>query len=202
MEATTLRRTIDESHVVHTFVAVHRVKRITQDQLSDIFSISPNYLPFIVERTNQFLEKMSHLITMAKLQVECDDPKFAKTHPDAVHAVEEYFINEDMDTNTFTKDMVDASILFYTIGKFCIGTEEFFKEIEGPKGKTREEILEHILLTVDEDIQEYAEDETTSNRYALRYFTKLLEKKKGILPKGVTNEDVLAYIKGYIYKED
>jgi hypothetical protein len=29
-----------------------------------------------------------------------------------------------------------------------------------------------------------------------------LEKKKGILPKGVTNEDVLAYIKGYIYKED
>ena len=202
MESTKLRRTIDESQVVHTFVAVHRVKRMTQDQLADIFSISPNYLPFIVERTNQFLAKMSHLIAMAKLQVECDDPKFAKTHPDDVHAVGEYFINEDLDTNTFTKDMVDASILFYTIGRFCIGTEEFFKEIEGPKGRTKEEILENILLTLEADIQKYAEDETPSNRYALRYFTKLLEKKKGILPKGVSTEDIMMYIKGYIYKED
>ena len=130
MEPTKLRRTIDENQVVRTFIAVHKVKKITQEQLSDIFSINPNYLPFIVERTNQFLEKMSHLIAMAKLQVECDDPKFAKTHPDDVHAVGEYFMNEELDTNTFTKDIVDASILFYTIGKFCIGTEAFFKEIQ------------------------------------------------------------------------
>jgi len=62
--------------------------------------------------------------------------------------------------------------------------------------------MRNILLTIDEDIQEYVENETTTNRYAMRYFTKLLEKKKGILPNGVNNDDIMRYIKGYIYKED
>lgn len=94
MEPITLRKQIDESTVVHTLVEVHKIRKISKEQLNDILSVQPNYLPPVVKRANEFLEKLAHLTKMYKLQDVCSDYAYAKKHPDHVQAVEEYFKKE------------------------------------------------------------------------------------------------------------
>ena len=197
-----LKHQIDESTVVHTLVDVHKIRKISQQQMSDILSTSPNYLPPVVEKANAFLEKMSHLITMSKLQIECDDPKYAAAHPEEAKAVKKYFKKDALNADQFSYDMVTLGCMFDAIGKFCISTEKFFKEIAVVEGETREELIENILPTIEQEMDEYVQDEPIVSRYALRFFRKLLAKQETCLPDGVTGEEILMYIKGNIYNED
>jgi len=95
MEDIKLKHQLDENTVVKTLFDVHRLRRLSQDQLSDILSVQPNHLPPVVERTNEFLEKMAHLVTMYKLQDKCEDEKYTNAHPEEAKVVDEYFAKDD-----------------------------------------------------------------------------------------------------------
>lgn len=197
-----LKKEIDEKELVDTLLLVNKVKKINQDQISDILSVRPNYLPPVIERVNSFLEKLSHVLTMLELQTKCDNETYANNNPEDMNILEEYFLRDSYNLNKHIEDMVDISCMFNAIGKFCMSTEKFFKEINGNPGDTQEEILANVLMTLDADMDEYIVDEPTINRYGHLFFKSLLAKNKQILPKGISAEDVFLYIKDNIYNED
>jgi hypothetical protein len=202
MKEIKLRYQLDEDTVVKTLFDVHRIRKLSQEQIEDILSITPNNLPPLVERANKFLQKMAHLITISKLQVECEDEKYVKKHPEESQAVQEYFKKDKIHTDRFDNDIVDLGTTYEAIGKFCISTHKFFKEIAGTPGDNRSELLKNILNNLDEELQEREEDELKANRYAHRFFKKLLEKKGNILPSGVTVDDIQRYMETYIYDDE
>lgn len=202
MKPIELKKRVDESTVVSTFIEVNKIRKISQQQLSDILNIRPNYVAMITERVNYFLQKMSYLITMSKLQVSCEDPKFVKQHPDEYRAMEEYFAKDKLHSDKFWEDIVDLWCVYDSIGKFCISTKHFLKEIAGTPGETKEELIQNIIENWDNESAEYEKDKVSTARYAHRFFKKLLEKKTWLLPTGVTEWDILMYIKGHIYDDE
>lgn len=96
MEQLQLKKEVNESMLIHTLIAVNKVRKISTKQLYDIFSTKPNHLPPVVERVNIFLQKLAHIARMYKLQDACSDEKYAKKHPEEVAAVEEYYAKDDL----------------------------------------------------------------------------------------------------------
>lgn len=101
METSKLRKQIDENTIVKTLVEVHNIRKISQAQMMDIFTLEPNRIAPIAERVHIFLEKISYLITMSKLQVQCEDKKFVDKHPQEYQAMQAYFADDGMNSNQF-----------------------------------------------------------------------------------------------------
>lgn len=202
MKSLKLKKEIDESTVVKVLVDVNKVRKISQQQLNDILSVTPNYLPTIVEKTNQFLEKMAHLVKMYKLQEKCENMKYAKKHPEEVDAVEKYFKKDEMRLDRCWEDIVELWCMYAAIGKFCISTKKFFKEIAGTQWENKNEMFQNILQNLDQELKEHEEDVLDVNRYAHRFFRTLLKKNKWFLPHGITADDMAGYIKMYVYDDE
>lgn len=202
MKPLQLRKEVDENVLVHTLVAVHRVRKISVDQLHDILSIKPNHLPSVLERVNLFLKKLAHLVKMYKLQDACNNEKYAKQHPEKVEEVEKYFAKDELFSDKCGEDVVSLGCMYEAIGKFCMSTEKFTKEIKWTPGDTRSEVLRNIIDTIDDDMEERERDSLDVNRYAFWFFNKLLDTQKWLLPKWVSVSDMKAYIKMYVYDDE
>jgi hypothetical protein len=130
MEPLQLKKEVDESILVHTLVAVHRVRKISTQQLYDILSTKPNHLSPVVERVNLFLKKLAHLVKMYKLQDACNNLNYAEKHPEEAEAVDKYFAKDEMYSDKCGEDVVALGCIYEAIGKFCMSTEKFTKEIK------------------------------------------------------------------------
>lgn len=201
MEPIKLKQQLNESDVMRILVAVNKVKKISQDQMRDVFAASPNYLPPVVARVNLFLQKMAYVIKMHKLQTGCESPRFVASHPEDYQAMQSYFFKEGAKDKSWD-DIVELNCLYDAIGRFCISTDKFFKSITGTPGETNEEIIQNLLATIDQEMADYLEDLVATNRYALRFFRKLLEKNATYLPEGIDADEVLRYIKIFIYDDE
>ncbi len=202
MESLKLKKQLDERNIVDTMIAVNDIRKINNQQMMDVFSVTPNHLTPIVERANEFLQKVAHIAKMHKLQDACEDIDYIKKHPKDVDIVNKYFEKDRLQTDKFWDEIVAAGCLYRTIGKFCISTEKFLWETQGVPWNNRNEILRNIIDGLEDELKEREEDELDVNRYAYRFFKKLLDKNPNIFPNGVTVYDIQRYIKMYIYDDE
>jgi hypothetical protein len=116
---------LTESMVIDILIEVHKIKKISKQQLIDIFSVKPNYLAPAVDQTNQFFDKMVRLAVMSVLQDTCERGSYAYKHPKSAAAVDAYFDENNLERESCREDAIHAYMSFRKVGRLCVDTEKF-----------------------------------------------------------------------------